>query len=109
MNKADFWFRHLTAIEREGISTKAYAEREGVSSASLYQWRNKLQQRQGAKAGTCSALGDFVALAWPSTVAVSTPMAYTLRLASGLTLELSALPDAQWLATLNSALTQERR
>ena len=107
MNKADFWFRHLTAIEREGISTKAYAEREGVSSASLYQWRNKLQQ--GAKAGTCGAPGDFVALAWPRAVAVSTPMAYTLRLVSGLTLELSALPDAQWLATLNSALTQERR
>lgn len=43
MSKVDFWAGHLADIEREGLSIKAYAERESVSAASLYQWRNKLQ------------------------------------------------------------------
>ena len=32
-----FWLSHLSAIEAEGISTKAYAEREGLSAQALYQ------------------------------------------------------------------------
>lgn len=35
---AETWSRHLAAIEAEGITTRAYAEREGLSVASLYGW-----------------------------------------------------------------------
>ena len=29
--RSKFWLSHLSAIEAEGITTKAYAEREGLS------------------------------------------------------------------------------
>ena len=32
-----FWRRHLEAIEAEGISTSAYARREGLALGLLYQ------------------------------------------------------------------------
>ena len=37
-----FWRRHLEAIDAEGISTSAYARREGLALGLLYQWRRKL-------------------------------------------------------------------
>lgn len=36
--RSKFWLSHLSAIEAGGISTKAYAEREGLSPQALYQW-----------------------------------------------------------------------
>ena len=42
-----FWRRHLEAIDAEGISTVAYAERERLSLGSLYQWRQKLKSDFG--------------------------------------------------------------
>lgn len=40
--RSEFWWSHLSAIEAEGITTKAYAEREGLSPQALYQWRKRL-------------------------------------------------------------------
>lgn len=40
--RSKFWLSHLSAIEAEGITTKAYAEREGLSPQALYQWRKRL-------------------------------------------------------------------
>ena len=37
-----FWRRYLEAIVAEGITTAAYARREGLSLGLLYQWRRKL-------------------------------------------------------------------
>ncbi|QTQ30901.1 hypothetical protein [Aromatoleum bremense] len=41
---SEYWSRHLAAIETERITTKAYAEREGLSVAALYhlpsKWRH---------------------------------------------------------------------
>ena len=35
--RSTFWLSHLSAIEAEGITTKAaYAEREGLSPQALY-------------------------------------------------------------------------
>lgn len=39
---SEFWLSHLSAIEAEGITTKAYAEREGLSPQALYAWRKRL-------------------------------------------------------------------
>jgi transposase len=105
MSKADFWVRHLAAIEQEGVSTKAYAEREGVSVASLYHWRNKLQRR--GKARERGLGGDFVAVQWADVSPTTPSVMCTLRLAGGLTLECSVLPSAQWLVALDSAMAQE--
>lgn len=38
-----WWETHLDAIEREGIGTKAYAQREGLPVSSLYYWRRRLK------------------------------------------------------------------
>ncbi len=40
--RSTFWLSHLWRIEAEGITTKAYAEREGLSPQALYQWRKRL-------------------------------------------------------------------
>ena len=40
--RSEFWLSHLSAIEAEGITTKAYAQREGLSPQALYQWRKRL-------------------------------------------------------------------
>ena len=105
MSKVDFWAGHLAAIEREGLSIKAYAEREGVSAASLYQWRNKLQR--GSKTHERGLRGDFVAVQLSQVSPTAGSAMCTLRLAHGLTLELSMLPSVQWLAALDAALSRE--
>ena len=46
-DRSQFWRRHLEAIDAEGISTVAYAERERLSLLSLYQWRQKLKSDFG--------------------------------------------------------------
>ena len=38
--RSTFWLSHLSAIEAEGITTKAYAEREGLSPQALYRKRS---------------------------------------------------------------------
>jgi N-acetylmuramoyl-L-alanine amidase len=62
-----FWWSHLSAIEAEGITTKAYAEREGLSPQALYQWRKRLVaggRRSRAK------LGGFVPIQIEPSMAV---------------------------------------
>src|SRR5690606_34320885 len=38
-----YWESHLESITREGIGTKAYAQREGIAISSLYYWRRRLK------------------------------------------------------------------
>lgn len=97
------WSAHLSAIEAEGISTQAYARREGLSAASLYYWRKRL--KYGVKQGDTPA---------PQLVAVqlnapTTEPHCTMWLASGVRLELSALPPAHWLAQVVGAVSQRVR
>ena len=96
-DRREFWSRHLAAIKREGITTKAYAEREGLSVGSLYQWRHELKGHAPHCAG-----GGFVAveLDLPSRTERC-----VLRLSGGAALELEALPGPAWLAALSAALS----
>ena len=41
-----YWRKHLTAIEREGLTTKAYGEREGIAVSSLYFWRQRIRRQE---------------------------------------------------------------
>lgn len=102
-----YWANHLKAIDAEGISARAYATREGLAIQSLYQWRQKLSQSQrfhGADSAVSMTSG-FVAIKVTEAM-VSEPARWMLRL-GGVELELSAHPDAHWLAELVVAL--ERR
>ena len=100
-DRRDFWSRHLAAIEREGITTKAYAEREGLSVAALYQWRRELKARAPHCAG-----GRFVAVELEQPPHTERCV---LRLSGGVALELAELPGPNWLAALCAALTQAVR
>lgn len=111
-HKDNAWWRaHLEAIEREGISTKEYGQREGLPVAQLYAWRKRIKD-QGRQAGAKSLPpNQFVALqVEPASAQVSPslPSTCTLITTGGIRLELPELPSPQWLAELDSRLCQER-
>src|SRR5574337_1226898 len=58
-NQEEYWSQHLAAIEREGISIRAYAEREKVSAWSLYE-RRRMLKAAGLQAAPQA--GSFVAV-----------------------------------------------
>ena len=101
-----FWATHLRAIDAEGISTRAYAAREGLAIQSLYQWRQKLgQTRRPLGADPSVGMGSgFVAVNVTGPL-TSQSGAWMLRV-GGLELELPAHPDPHWLVGLVMALEQ---
>ena len=98
----EFWRRHLAAIEAEDITTKAYAEREGLSVHMLYQWRRQLRDKVAAKPGA------FVAVQMPAAEPVPAARCQ-LQIGHAVRMEFGELPDAQWLAALAAALIREER
>ena len=107
----DYWSKHLSAIGAEGISTKAYAQREGLSVASLYYWRSRLSR----KARRAEPMPKVVAM--PSVKqfvpvqlsAASEAVRCTLVMAPGVRLELAQLPAPEWLAALGAAIERQVR
>ena len=102
--RSKFWFSHLSAIEAEGITTKAYAEREGLSPQALYQWRKRLVaggRRSRAK------LGGFVPIQIEPSLAARGGC--TLVIEAKLRLECTALPAVDWLVALSAALSGRGR
>lgn len=103
--REEFWLTHLSAIAAEGIETKAYADREGLSALSLYQWRKRLKTKRGESESPKGheRRPPFVAV----RVGESVPKSHcTLIIAPGMRLELPHLPTASWLAELSAALQQ---
>jgi hypothetical protein len=98
----EYWRGHLSAIDAEGISTKAYAQREGLSVAALYHWRKRMKAKE-AESGRGA---DFVALRVDQGNA---PMTCTVVIAPGMRVELAQLPTPAWLAALNTALQGRAR
>lgn len=95
--------RHLAAIAAEGITTKAYAEREGLSAGTLYYWRKRLKAEAATESAAPSANRKLVPVQVALSESTRTPC--TLTLAPGVHLDLAQLPDPQWLATLAAATT----
>ena len=108
-NESSHWQFHLDQIEQEGISTKAYAAREGLSLQSLYQWRHELKRRRSddpvSLAITPRAPRKFVQMSVvPEEENDQQPANCCLVLPSGLRLEMSALPSPRWFAELAQVL-----
>ncbi len=102
----EFWRGHLAAIEVEEITTKAYAEREGLAVHKLYEWRRRLRDQMPA--ATAESRFVSVAVPVPEAPALSaTPC--QLQIGHAVRMEFTALPDAQWLAVLAAALIREER
>lgn len=105
--RATYWSTHLAAIEREGITTRAYADREGLSVAALYHWRRELKERVRApNAGS----GGFVAVTVPVEVSAKSEPAARCRIQvrNGVIMEFSAMPPAEWVAALSASLAGVR-
>lgn len=103
-----WWQAHLQRIDQEGIATKDYAEREGLSARQLYDKRKafKLQaaRTQTTRTVTKSARASFVALQVvpdAGTERSDHALGCTLVLPAGVRLEMVALPSPQWLAALS--------
>jgi len=103
------WSDHLAAIAAEGVQTKAYAKREGLSVSALYYWRKRLKSEGSS---------SVVALSAPQPVRQFVPVQLSdaqahvpcsLILAPGVRLELAQLPSAQWLAALGAAVSRQVR
>ena len=92
------WWNHLQRAERESLSIRAYAAREGLSEQSLYGFRKQLKRR--GSGGPCkSALPTF------ATVQVTRSNAECeLAFAGGVTLRLEQLADPVWLIAVLGAL-----
>ena len=96
----EYWSEHLAVIEAEGITTKAYAEREGLAVGSLYEWRRRLKSDQ-SKPKRRQRSGGFVPVQVRRT---SEAIGCTLVIGAGMRLELSQLPSPEWLAALSAAV-----
>ena len=101
---AEFWAAHVAAAEQEGISASEYARRHGLAVKSLQYWRRKLKELNSTE-GSLQA-GKFVALHISPGAARQSNCALTLS--SGLRLEMSALPQPEWLAALARAVAGVR-
>ena len=85
------WWNHLQRAEKESLSIRAYAAREGLSAQSLYGFKKQLKRRRGGDA-SMPALPTF-ATVQVTRSSVSCELAFT----AGVTLRLEQLPDPGWL------------
>jgi hypothetical protein len=107
MNAQQFWSEHLATIQFQGVSASAYAKQLGLALASLYYWQRKLRAAAAAPRTVSTAAttapskapGQFITLSIGDTLGhgARPAMACTLVLAGGVQLQMSALPDPQWL------------
>ncbi len=102
-----YWSAHLAAIEREGITTRAYARREGLSVAAVYAWRRKLKGRRRAQSAKGSG---FVAVALPAEMNAEPEQATPcrVRIRDAVILDFPAMPPAKWVAALCASLAGTR-
>jgi transposase len=111
-NAQQYWSKHLAAIKAQGITTSAYARKHNLALASLYHWQHKLRSTTSACRGSTPTPvsaptpsvrqpSKFISLRIdPVHDAARTEAACTLILSGGLRLEMSTLPDPQWLAAV---------
>ena len=103
-NAREYWSNQLSAIRTQGVSCSAYARQHDLSLASLYYWQRRLQSQPTASAlaSAPNPQSKFVALdvsdAMPDMASPS--WRCTLVLTGGMRLEMSELPDPQWLAAV---------
>jgi len=96
---------HLAAIENSGLTTVAYARREGLSAKRLYQWRSRLRERLAPTAVAADVSRRFIALQVRDTEVRPIPSSgCTLTLAPGLRLDLPSVPALEWLSRLVTAM-----
>ena len=86
-----------------GVSTSAYARREGLALGLLYLWRRKLSSSDDLRKSQDDIPSGFVALRVTESLR-SIPKEWTLRL-NGVELSFPDRPDPSWVAELILFLT----
>ena len=105
----NYWSNHLAAIKAQADSTSAYARKHKLSLASLYYWQRKLQLETAPRSvavmtGALEPQSKFVALRVNDVREMSPPtLCCTLVFPGGMRLEMTALPDPQWLVSVGRA------
>jgi len=107
-NTRQYWSNQVEAIKSEGVTTSVYARQHGISLAALYYWQRKLRLEVAPHSMALAApkpQSKFVALRVSDKVADMAQPSWgcTLVLSGGMRLEMSALPDPQWLVAVGRA------
>ena len=103
-DRQQFWLKHIRTAERRGEALKHYAERKGLSEASLYEAKRRLRELGVIAAAVTSAKARprFVraeVVRAPGPVgALSSPL--RVRLGSGAVLEWAEAPRGEALREL---------
>ncbi|UUM21165.1 hypothetical protein [Mycoavidus sp. SF9855] len=97
-----YWEEHLSAAQSEGCSLSGYAKKHGLSVKPLHYWHNKLNKPVVERIETSEG-SKFVKLRVAQAVGVQESRSCSLVLPSGTRLELSSLPELEWLAALGRA------
>ena len=102
--ESEIWTAHVAAIKQGSITARAYAQQHDISLSSLYYWKRKLKVASAKPEVASKSASKFVALRLPGAPLAPRPASCTLILASGLRLEMPALPSPEWLAAVGRAL-----
>ena len=110
-NARSYWSSHLAAIKSQGVATSEYASQHGISLASLYYWRSKLCSESLSPSVSVPVSAKpkphskFVSLRVSDVLPGTSVPSWCCALVftGGLRLEMSALPDPQWLAAVGRA------
>lgn len=110
-NAQHYWSQHIAAIKLQGITTSDYARQHGLALATLYYWQRKLRSAPavGAPLEPTAAPrrpSKFIALSVGDHIhgMARSGSPCILVLAGGMRLEMSALPDPQWLAAVGRSV-----
>ncbi len=106
-NAQHYWSKHIAAIKFQEITASAYARQHKLSLATLYYWQRKLRSTASVDAESeptqaPKRSSKFIALTVGNPVrgVVRSGAHCTLVMGAGMRLEMSALPDPQWLAAV---------
>jgi transposase len=88
------WHQRLERFRRSGLTVPTFCDREGVSTASFYAWRRRLQHDLAPPAPDTPRLVPVRLVTPPASAPVE------LLLPSGLVLRLSPDCDLAWLRQL---------
>lgn len=105
IQKTEFWAAHVAALKLEATSASQYATQHGLAVKSLYYWRRKIEGTKLEHPAETKLIpsvpgNKFVAL----QVALPRQTHCTLSLPSGLHLEMSVLPEPEWLVAFDRAV-----
>ena len=104
-----YWGRHVAAVKAQAMTAKAYATHHGLVLSTLYYWQRRLKPTAATQVTSVPTAaptqpGKFVSLhvtaATPRHTAHPVATNCTLVIGVGVRLEMTALPEPQWLVAL---------